>query len=238
MYIPRLRRINDVVAEIKEQDPESNITYRVIKELIAAKEITSMKYGNAWLINLDELYAYFSEGVKRKFRSPKIEPFSGKMERLATSGEIYRLFLAEDEKTIIRKPNLRYFARDNGVEHYVYEKAWLINFEQFMKKLNPKNMTEHYSLPRMRHRNASVRLWNREHPRCQIDKHVVEACVTDERVCFYKRDRTWVVNYDQLEVVIAEYMQTHAYTPAEIRSKRAKEKNAGITAAERKRKKR
>ena len=67
MYIPRLRRINDVVAEIKEQDPETNITYRVIKELIAAKEITSMKYGNAWLINLDELYAYFSEGVKRKF---------------------------------------------------------------------------------------------------------------------------------------------------------------------------
>ena len=120
MYIPRLRRINDVVAEIKEQDPETNITYRVIKELIAAKEITSMKYGNAWLIN-------FSEGVKRKFRSPKIEPFSGKMERLATSGEIYRLFLAEDEKTIVRKPNLRYFARDNGVEHYVYEKAWAIN---------------------------------------------------------------------------------------------------------------
>ena len=134
----------------------------------------------------------------------------------------------------LRKPNLRYFARDNGVEHYVYDAAWLINFEQFMKKLNPKNMTEHYSLPRMRQRNASVRLWNREHPRCQIDKNVVEACVTDERVCFYKRDRTWVINYDQLEVVIAEYMQTHAYIPAEIRSKRAKERSAGITAAERK----
>ena len=84
------------------------------------------------------------------------------MERLATSGEIYRLFLAEDEKTIIRKPNLRYFARDNGVEHYVYEKAWLINFEQFMKKLNPKDMKEYYSLPRMRHRNASVKKGERE----------------------------------------------------------------------------
>lgn len=40
------------------------------------------------------------------------------------------MFLAEDEKTIIRKPNLRYFARDNGVEHYVYEKAWVINYDQ------------------------------------------------------------------------------------------------------------
>ena len=151
------------------------------------------------------------------------------MERLATSGEIYRLFLAEDEKTIIRKPNLRYFARDNGVEHCVYDAAWLINFEQFMKKLNPKDMKEYYSLPRMRHRNASVRLWNREHPRCQIDKHVVEACVTDERVCFYRRDRTWVINYDQLEVVIAEYMKTHIYIPMEIRAKRAKERSADIT---------
>ena len=69
------------------------------------------------------------------------------------------MFLAEDEKTMIRKPNLRYFARDNGVEHYVYEKAW-------------------------------------------------------------------VINYDQLEVVIAEYMETHVYIPAEIRSKRAKERSA------------
>ena len=144
------------------------------------------------------------------------------------------MFLAEDEKTIIRKPNLRYFARDNSVEHYVYEKAWLINFEQFMKKLNPKNMTEHYSLPRIRQRNAAVILWNKDHPRCPIDKHIVEACVMDERVCFYKRDRTWMINYDQLEVVIAEYMKTHVYIPMEIRRKRAKEKSVGTTAAERK----
>ena len=72
------------------------------------------------------------------------------------------MFLAEDEKTMIRKPNLRYFARDNGVEHYVYEKAW-------------------------------------------------------------------VINYDQLEVVIAEYMKTHIYIPMEIRAKRAKERSADIT---------
>ncbi len=148
------------------------------------------------------------------------------------------MFLAEDEKTIIRKPNLRYFARDNGVEHYVYDAAWLINFEQFMKKFDPKNMTEHYSLPRMRQRNALVRLWNREHPRCQIGKHVVESCVVDEQVCFYKRDRTWVVNYDQLEVVIAEYTKTHVYIPAEIRSKRAKERSADITDTKRKKRKR
>ena len=72
---------------------------------------------------------------------------------------------------MIRKPNLRYFARDNGVEHYVYEKAW-------------------------------------------------------------------VINYDQLEVVIAEYMQTHAYIPAEIRSKRAKERSADTTDTKRKKRKR
>ena len=56
MYIPRLRRISDAVKEIKEVDPESIITYCAIKKLIVSGKITAMKYGNAWLINLDELY--------------------------------------------------------------------------------------------------------------------------------------------------------------------------------------
>ena len=56
MYIPRLRRINDVIREMKKADPESIITYCAIMKLIECKKISAMKYGNAWLINLDELY--------------------------------------------------------------------------------------------------------------------------------------------------------------------------------------
>ena len=56
MYIPRLRRISDVINEMKKADPESTITYYTIIKLIEVGKLTALKYGNAWLINLDELY--------------------------------------------------------------------------------------------------------------------------------------------------------------------------------------
>ena len=56
MYIPRLRRISDVINEMKKADPESIITYCTIIKLIEVGKLTALKYGNAWLINLDELY--------------------------------------------------------------------------------------------------------------------------------------------------------------------------------------
>ena len=64
MYVPRLRRIPNAVKEIKAADPQSEITYSLIKELVTSGKITTMKYGNAWLVNLDELYAYL-KGVKK-----------------------------------------------------------------------------------------------------------------------------------------------------------------------------
>ena len=229
MYIPRLRRISDVLNEIRAEDPETNITYSAIKELLTTHKITSMKYGNAWLVNLDELYSYFTDGVVREFAEPEVSRTRGKMERLATSGEIYTMFFVADENTIVRKPNLRRYARDNGIEHYVYDEAWLINYEQFLKDLNPKNMTERYALPRMRQKQAAVRLWNSEHPDKLIDKHIVEICVNDERVFYYKRENTWIINYDQLEVVIAEFMETHAYIPRAERKERNITIGRGIT---------
>lgn len=56
MYIPRLRRISDVINEMKKADPDSIITYYTIIKLIEVGKLTALKYGNAWLINLDELY--------------------------------------------------------------------------------------------------------------------------------------------------------------------------------------
>ena len=56
MYIPRLRRISDVINEMKKADPDSIITYYSIIKLIEVGKLTALKYGNAWLINLDELY--------------------------------------------------------------------------------------------------------------------------------------------------------------------------------------
>ena len=64
MYIPRLRRIPDVVKEMRASDPESVITYALIKELIKQKKLTAIKYGTAYLVNLDELYFYLKKKKK------------------------------------------------------------------------------------------------------------------------------------------------------------------------------
>lgn len=62
MYIPRLRKINDVIAEIKAQDPQTVINWKLVKRLIKEGKLTAMKFGNAWLINLDEFYGFFKKG--------------------------------------------------------------------------------------------------------------------------------------------------------------------------------
>ena len=59
MYIPRLRKINQAVKEIKSLDNKTELTEYLLIQLIKNKNLTSLKYGNAWLINLDELYKFF-----------------------------------------------------------------------------------------------------------------------------------------------------------------------------------
>ena len=59
MYIPRLRKKESVIKEIKKIDPNTAITGYLIDQLTKEGEITEIKYGNAKLINLDELFDYF-----------------------------------------------------------------------------------------------------------------------------------------------------------------------------------
>ena len=59
MYMPRLRKINDAIKEIKQIDPNTPLKHRTIKMLINAGMLTALKLGPAWLINIDELYSIF-----------------------------------------------------------------------------------------------------------------------------------------------------------------------------------
>lgn len=65
MYIPRIRRINEVLTEVKKQDPETDLTWKLVKRLIKDKRLTAIKFGNSWLINLDEFYGYFRAGGRK-----------------------------------------------------------------------------------------------------------------------------------------------------------------------------
>lgn len=65
MYIPRLRKQERIMDDIKKIDKITAITQYLIEQLTKSGEITRIKYGNAWLINLDEVFDYFH---KRKIK--------------------------------------------------------------------------------------------------------------------------------------------------------------------------
>ena len=45
---------------------EWGLSERTINDLCKKGKITTLKYGNSWLINVDELYAFFQGGGERK----------------------------------------------------------------------------------------------------------------------------------------------------------------------------
>lgn len=58
MYLPRLRRIADVLNEVKQVDPDTCLTRSMLIELMKQGVITPLKYGNAWVVNMDELLLF------------------------------------------------------------------------------------------------------------------------------------------------------------------------------------
>ena len=140
--------------------------------------------------------------------------------RLVTSGDIWRIFKEADKDTILRRPNLRRFAKDNGIEYYIIGDKWLINKEEFFRAVTPKGELEHQDVPRMRCIKSAVNEWNTTHKRVKIDKHVIEKCIASDAVFKMKRENVWLINYDQLEPVIKEYMKAHVYMPVEVRKKK------------------
>ena len=67
-------------------------------------------------------------------------------------------------------------------------------------------------IPRLRYINDAVEesnLWNSTHrwQKQMIDKHMVERFCKDKRVFAYHHGNRWIINYDQLELLIAEYIE-------------------------------
>ncbi len=66
MYIPPLRKKEKIIEEIKKRDKDSVLTYYIIDNLIKKGYIKEIKYGNACLVNIDELAIFFNSiGEKR-----------------------------------------------------------------------------------------------------------------------------------------------------------------------------
>lgn len=125
--------------------------------------------------------------------------------RLVNSGDIQRLFAKEDPQTILRRPNIRQYAKDNGVEHYIMPRIWLINLKEFMKTIAPIEYPRNKTMPRLRCIKTSVDEYNAVHEK-QINKHVVEKCMQSKKVFKYQHGKKWIINYDELEPVIDKFL--------------------------------
>ena len=199
MYVPKLRRISDTLKEIKEKDPDTVLTRHFIEELIHSNEITALKYGDAWLINLDELYYYMTAQKDDYEPQENVYPLPRQM---VSSGEIFRLFNENDTGTIVRRPNLRRFVKANGIRYFINELGyWVIDGKDFMAKVNPKNISFSVKMPRMRWHDDSVRNFQRRHPNIRITLNELEKILRTDEVFSTLNGRRWILNYDELEQV-------------------------------------
>ena len=121
-----------------------------------------------------------------------------KMSKLVTSGYIAKLFKQADKNTIIRRPNLRRFAEQSGVEYYVHDTAWLINFDDFMSKINPQGEQVKCEMPLLRNKHDSLIRFNRTH-KYAVDKHTIDRCTASDNVSKFLHGRIWIINYRELE---------------------------------------
>lgn len=79
---PRMRTISETVSEIRAADPNSAITPYRIRQLILCGILPSVRAGNKYLLNLDDLLDYLKNPQSDRFIQAKAENESGHIRRI------------------------------------------------------------------------------------------------------------------------------------------------------------
>lgn len=105
-----------------------------------------------------------------------------------------------DEETIFRVRNIRKFVTTHNVIHHKVGNCYLIDFEDFMKTINPLKIDRRYSIPRIRTIDSSTREYNSIH-KPRITHHTVLDCLKqhEDEITYLKSERQYLINYDELE---------------------------------------
>lgn len=123
--------------------------------------------------------------------------------KIKTSGDIHRLFLAEDKDTMITRNNVRRICLQSGIKHIMTCNIIFVDEDDFIKKTNPYKIKEHiYEIPRLRCIKGCVKEWDKHRKKGERSIHpdeIREFLKTDYTVFKYKFGNRWVINYDQLE---------------------------------------
>ncbi len=198
MYIPRLRKIDAVLKDMKQADPDTVVSRCFITKLLRDGQITPLKYGDAWVVNLDEMYGYLNGKTFQD--KPYMPPLKRNIQK---SGDIWRTFKAEDPDTIIRKLNLRLFIKEQGAWYFVSSLGhWLIDSDELMHRLNPRGVDCRANMPRLRWHDDTVRGFKKAHPYLPVTMNIVENALQSDNVFKIKNGHRWIINYDQLEMEV------------------------------------
>lgn len=126
--------------------------------------------------------------------------------KMCTSGEIYRAFLSQDKYTVLRRLNLRYFVKKYNVNHIVCQSKWLIDFDDFMEKINLNKIQNSCQMPRLRTKITAQNEWNASH-RKHIKHFIIDQICASGKVSVRKHGRYNIINYDELEVEIKNVLK-------------------------------
>ena len=132
------------------------------------------------------------------------------MRDLISSGDLMRLFLEGDPNTIIRRPNVRRFAQENGVRHIICNGKWLIDYKEFFKKVNPRRIRCTATMPRLRCLRDCVTAFNKNNRKFKINKATVSHYMNSAQVTRYFHGNTWFINYDELEKVLLKKVRINS----------------------------
>ena len=198
MYILRLRKIDAVLKDMKQADPDTVVSRYFITKLLRDGQITPLKYGDAWVVNIDELYGYLSGKTFQD--KPYMPPPKRNIQK---SGDIWRTFKAEDPDTIIRKLNLRLFIKEQGAWYFVSSLGhWLIDSDELMYRLNPRGVDCRANMLHLRWHDETVRGFKKAHPYLPVTMNIVENALKSDNVFKIKNGHRWIINYDQLEMEV------------------------------------
>ena len=79
---PRMRTISEAISEIRAADPNSGITPYRIRQLILCGILPSVRAGNKYLLNLDDLLDYLKKPQSDRFVQAITENESGHIRRI------------------------------------------------------------------------------------------------------------------------------------------------------------
>ena len=119
--------------------------------------------------------------------------------RFVTSGYLQRLFAEQDKQTILRRPNIRRFVLQYNVPCEQHKKAWLIDFDAFMKAIAPKKYPVQEGIPKVRRLENALEEYNASHEQ-KATMDDVKACLKSGNVFYYSFRGRIIVNYDELEI--------------------------------------